>query len=88
MEHAELVALVDRLRAQGRETSTVEFKTSWNLPSDIGEYLSALANAAVLARHDHAYLVWGVNDKTHGSLAPRLSPSRPRGKARNPSSCG
>ena len=48
MDQASLIDLVDSFRVRGRETSTVEFKSNWNQPSDIGEYLSALANAAVL----------------------------------------
>lgn len=32
MDQAALIALVDQLRAQGREASTVEFKSNWDLP--------------------------------------------------------
>ena len=71
MEQAALIALVDQLRAQGREASTVEFKSNWEQANDIGEYLSALANVAVLGRHDHAYLVWDVNDKTQAVTGMR-----------------
>ena len=31
----------------------------------IGEYISALSNAAALCGKDFAYLIWGVNDETH-----------------------
>jgi hypothetical protein len=31
----------------------------------IGEDISALANSAVLADRDDAYMIWGVDDKTH-----------------------
>ena len=31
----------------------------------IGEYISALSNAAALCERPKAYLVWGVDDKTH-----------------------
>lgn len=31
----------------------------------IGEDVSALANSAVLADRDYAYMIWGVDDKTH-----------------------
>ena len=33
-------------------------------PSDIGEYVSALANSAMLADRDKAYLVFGIEDGT------------------------
>lgn len=84
MDQAALIALVDQLRAQGREASTVEFKSNWDLPRDIGEYLSALANSAVLARHDHAYLVWGVNDKTHQVTGATFKPFVAKGDGNQP----
>ena len=60
-----LIALVDRLRGQPREGATFEFKSNLNDPAEIGGYLSALANAAVLEQQDQAWLVWGVDDTTH-----------------------
>ncbi|MDY0012017.1 MAG: putative DNA binding domain-containing protein [Rhodocyclaceae bacterium] len=84
MDQAVLIALVDQLRAQGREASTVEFKSNWDLPRDIGEYLSALANSAVLERHDHAYLVWGVNDKTHQVTGTTFKPFAAKGDGNHP----
>ncbi len=65
MDQAALIAKVDQLRSQGREANTIEFKSNWNQPQEIGEYLSAMANAAVLARHDQAWMLWGIDDSTH-----------------------
>ncbi len=48
-----------------KETEWVEFKHNNDNPEEIGEYLSALANAAALIGKVHAYLVWGVDNKTH-----------------------
>jgi ATP-dependent DNA helicase RecG len=84
MDQAALIALVDQLRADGREASTVEFKSNWDLPRDMGEYLSALANSAVLERHDHAYLVWGVNDKTHEITGTSFNPFSAKGEGSQP----
>ena len=84
MDQVALIALVDQLRAQGREASTVEFKSNWDLPRDLGEYLSALANSAVLERHDHAYLVWGVNDKTHEITGTSFNPFSAKGEGTQP----
>lgn len=84
MDQAALIALVDQLRAQGREASTVEFKSNWDHPRDLGEYLSALANSAVLERHDHAYLVWGVNDKTHEITGTSFNPFSAKGEGTQP----
>lgn len=84
MDQNALIALVDQLRAQGREASTVEFKSNWDLPRDMGEYLSALANSAVLERHDHAYLVWGVNDQTHEVTGTTFKPFAAKGEGTQP----
>lgn len=48
-----------------RETETVEFKSNLDEPREIGEYISALANAAALSGRDRAWLVWGVENATH-----------------------
>src|ERR1035441_6071536 len=55
--HSELTALLDRLRAEPRETEWLEFKTNRFEPQALGEYLSALANAASLLGKPRAYLV-------------------------------
>ena len=47
------------------ETTWVEFKhNNWS-PQMIGEDISALANSAVLADRNYAYMIWGVEDETH-----------------------
>ena len=58
-----------------RETEWLEFKGSNADPQEIGEYLSALANAAAYNGKAFAYLVWGVEDGTHRVVGPRFSPS-------------
>lgn len=62
----------------------MEFKSNWDLSSDIGEYLSALANAAVLARHDHAWLIWGVDDATHEVRGTSFHPFTAKGEGSQP----
>lgn len=84
MDEVALIALVDNLRAQGREASTVEFKANWDQPSDIGEYLSALANSAVLERRDHAWMVWGVSDTTHEVIGTTFNPFSAKGEGSQP----
>nr|WP_187364407.1 RNA-binding domain-containing protein [Massilia genomosp. 1] len=84
VDEVALIALVDNLRAQGREASTVEFKANWDQPSDIGEYLSALANSAVLERRDHAWMVWGVSDKTHEVIGTTFNPFSAKGEGSQP----
>lgn len=47
------------------EQEWFEFKENWYQPEVLGEYISALSNAAAFHHKKHAYFIWGVNDKTH-----------------------
>jgi predicted HTH transcriptional regulator len=60
-----LVSLVRELCALPRETEWIEFKVNNAEAQVIGEYVSALANAAALAGKAFAYLLWGVRDGDH-----------------------
>lgn len=69
MDTQELTALLDRLRAEPRETEWLEFKASRYDPQAMGEYLSALANAACLNGKTKGYLAFGIpvpNEIPHG----------------------
>ena len=50
------------------EKEWLEFKENWYDREEIGEYISALANAAALCCVPYAYMIWGVNDKSHEVL--------------------
>ncbi|GJD40086.1 ATP-binding protein [Methylobacterium bullatum] len=56
-------ALLARLMQEKNESGWLEFKTNNANPEEIGEYVSALANGAMLADRDRAYLVFGVQYK-------------------------
>ncbi len=60
-----LVELVDILRAETVETEWLEFKANYVSNSDLGEYISALSNSAALWGRTYAYLIFGIDDKTH-----------------------
>lgn len=45
-----------------------------NEPSEIGQYISALANAAALEGFSRAWMVWGVADGTHEVVGTRFNP--------------
>ena len=65
MTARDLAALLDRLIAAW-ENEVVEFKRAGDgySTSDIGRYFSALANEANLRGADHAWLVFGVDNRT------------------------
>ena len=59
------VALLKSLCALPRETGWVEFKENNFNCDSVGQYVSALANSAMLEKKEAAYLVFGVRDDTH-----------------------
>ncbi len=54
--------LLSKLIRGGREREWVEFKIDYVDDTDIGEYLSAMSNAAKYEREQFGYLVCGVSD--------------------------
>jgi len=74
-DHAYLLGLVRELCKLPHETDWVEFKLNQDAPQEIGEYISALANAATLQGKAQAYLLWGVENGTHVIAGTRFSPS-------------
>lgn len=72
---SELLGILAELRKFPRETEWAEFKHNNAEPDEIGEYLSALANAAALAGKVHAWLVWGVHNDTHEVIGTTFNPA-------------
>lgn len=60
------------------ETEWVEFKVNYADPEEIGEYISALSNAAALCGKTNGYLVWGVDDATHDIIGTAFRPDQAR----------
>lgn len=69
-----LTSLVRELCALPRETEWVEFKENNAEPQAIGEYISALANAAALVGKAFAYVLWGVRDDDHALVGTDFNP--------------
>lgn len=72
---SELLGILTELRKLPNETEWVEFKHNNAEPDEIGEYLSALANAAALTGKVYAYLVWGVNNESHEIVGTTFDPA-------------
>lgn len=64
MTVAELNNLLDQILASSSESEWIEYKYNNSNPVEIGEYISALANAACLHEKQRAYLIFGIQDKT------------------------
>lgn len=71
--------LLQRLLAIPAETEIVEFKQAKNTFSDneLGEYFSALSNEANLKGQSYGWLVFGVDNQTHGLVNTQYKISRP-----------
>lgn len=73
-----LANLVRELCKLPEETEWVEFKRNNSNGEEIGEYISALSNAAALAGKANAYLIWGIDDKTHEIVGTTATPRSDR----------
>lgn len=69
-----LRGLVRELTRLDREPEWVEFKENNDDPQQLGEYISALANAAALVGKSKGYLLWGVRDSDHAIVGTRIDP--------------
>ncbi len=56
------------------EQEWFEFKENWFEPEALGEYVSALSNAAAFHHQDMAYFIWGVNDETSEIVGTSFNP--------------
>lgn len=65
MNNEYLRNLVIELTKYPQETEWIEFKKNKIDPHKLGEYISALSNSAAILGKEKAYIIWGVNDKTH-----------------------
>lgn len=70
-----LISIVQELRKLPKETEWAEFKHNNDNPEKIGEYISALANSAALFGKISAYMIWGIDDKTHSIIGTHFSPA-------------
>ena len=70
------VSLIERLRQMPEETEWLEYKVNNCEPELIGEYISALSNSATICNKEKAYLLWGINDKTHEIQGTSFSPKK------------
>ena len=74
VEEKETQRLITSLVTQRDENEWLEFKHNNDKPDDIGEYVSALSNAAALLGKEKAYMVWGVKDGTREILGTTFDP--------------
>ena len=69
-------ALLERLISEPTENEWLEFKVGNVKPEEIGETVSALANGAMLRDRERAFIVFGVEDKTHRKVGTPIRLSK------------
>ena len=65
MDKKYYISLVLELIKLPVETEWLEYKLNNDDPTMIGEYLSAISNAAALHERDYGYVLYGIDDSTH-----------------------
>src|SRR5687768_10496176 len=76
VEENRLATLLRGLLDLPHEVEWVEFKHNNCEPDEIGEYVSALANAAGLQEKRAAFLAWGIEDGTHRVVGTLFQPRK------------
>jgi ATP-dependent DNA helicase RecG len=76
MPGRDFCATLDRLLNEGREKSWLEFKHNTKDPFEIGRYISALSNAALLEGRDKAFIVFGIEDETLQKVGTTFNPAK------------
>jgi ATP-dependent DNA helicase RecG len=69
-----VITILDELLSLPQETEWVEFKYNNNNPTEIGEYIAAIANSAALLDKNYGYLVWGIQNETHRVIGTTFKP--------------
>jgi predicted HTH transcriptional regulator len=72
MHLADSTKLLERLCAEPVEAEWLEFKHNHFNAEEIGQNISALANSAMLEAKAHAFIVFGIDDKTHDVLGTNV----------------
>ena len=67
-------SIVEEARKYLYEQPWIEFKHNNCDPQEIGAYVSALSNTAALFNQEHAFLIWGIDDKTHEIIGTTFIP--------------
>lgn len=66
--------LAEELAKLDREQEWLEFKVGNEDPEKVGEYISAIANAAALAERPRGFVIWGITDDTHEVVGTKFDP--------------
>lgn len=84
MNDGDLSFLVQRLLSGKNEHEYVEYKHNNDDPHTIGEYISALSNAAALDGEPFGFLLWGIEDGSRKVVGTKFNPESAKGLGSQP----
>ena len=76
MDSNALNAFLQKQIDQGHESEWIEWKHNNEDPQELGEYISALANAAALHRESSGYIIWGIDNASHKIVGTTFKPKQ------------
>ena len=68
-----LIKTIENLIAYPNEEEWFEFKVDWQEYHALGEYISAMSNAAALLGREQAYFVWGIENNSHQVVGTKFN---------------
>ena len=71
-----LVSKINELRSYPTEREWFEFKANWFDAAQLGEYISALSNAAAYEGQKMGYYIWGIQNETHEIVGTHFDPDQ------------
>ena len=76
-KNAKFSTLLDeQIASIQKENRYIEFKSNYQNPDKLGQYISALSNGACLDGKDFGYLYFGVQDETLEIVGTSFDPSK------------
>lgn len=76
-KNAKFSTLLDeQIASIQKENRYIEFKSNYQIPDKLGQYISALSNGACLDGKDFGYLYFGVQDETLEIVGTSFDPSK------------
>lgn len=67
--------------SENDESEILDYKENMEKPSEIGEYISALGNSAIMMGKPAAYIIWGVKDFSKEIVGTNFEPYKSKSKA-------
>ena len=70
---SQLINIIEESLSYEEETEWIEFKTNVFDIDEIGQYISALSNSATIFGKSNAYIIWGIENKTHNVVGTTVN---------------